>query len=198
VNNAGNAVRDDGYGLDRGFGVPLVDWEADPADVFAWCGGAVLLRPSYLEQVGLFEPSFFLYYEDIDLSWRGRARGWHYGYVPEAVARHVHGASGGVASARAMRFAERNRLLVLVRNGPPVMAVRSVARFLTATASYALRGPGPGGGPPPGPIARRRVEALGQFVRALPTAMGQRRHLRALQRVPDRELVAQLVRDRPS
>ena len=111
----------------------------------------MLLRPSYLEQVGLFEESFFLYYEDVDLSWRGRARGWRYAYVPAAVARHVHAASGGVASALAMRYAERNRLVTLVRNAPARLAAVAVAQFVTATASYALRGPGPGDGPAPGP-----------------------------------------------
>ena len=198
VNNAGNDLRVDGYGLDRGFGVARSDWPAEPAEVFGWCGGAVLLRPSYLEQVGLFEESFFLYYEDVDLSWRGRARGWRYGYVPAAVARHVHAASGGVASALAMRYAERNRLVTLVRNAPARLAAVAVAQFVTATASYALRGPGPGDGPAPGPIARRRVEAFGLFARALPGALAQRRRLRALQRVPDAALMAWLVPDRSS
>ena len=41
-------------------------------------GGAVLLRPAYLADVGLFDERFFLYYEDTDLSARGRARGWRY------------------------------------------------------------------------------------------------------------------------
>ena len=48
----------------------------EPAEVFARCGGAVLLRPAYLADVGLFDERFFLYYEDTDLSWRGRGRGW--------------------------------------------------------------------------------------------------------------------------
>ena len=56
----------------------------EPADVFAWCGGGVLLRSRYLEDVGLFDERFFLYYEDTDLAWRGRARGWRYRYVPES------------------------------------------------------------------------------------------------------------------
>ncbi len=172
VNNAGNDLRADGYGLDRGFGVLRSDWPDEPAEIFGWCGGAVLLRPSYLEQVGLFEESFFLYYEDVDLSWRGRARGWRYAYVPSAVAHHVHAASGGVASALAMRYAERNRLVTLVRNAPARLATVAVLRFVTATASYALRGPGPGDGSAPGPIARRRLGALGLFLRALPGRAG--------------------------
>ena len=58
--------------------------------MFAWCGGAVLLRRRYLDDVGLFDERFFLYYEDTDLSWRGRLRGWRYVYVPGAVVRHHH------------------------------------------------------------------------------------------------------------
>ena len=34
--------------------------------------------------VGLLDERLFLYYEDTDLSWRGRAQGWRYRYVPEA------------------------------------------------------------------------------------------------------------------
>ena len=43
--------------------------------MFAWCGGAVLLRSDYLDDVGLFDERFFLYYEDTDLSWRGEDEG---------------------------------------------------------------------------------------------------------------------------
>ena len=43
--------------------------------MFAWCGGAVLLRREYLDDVGIFDERLFLYYEDTDLSWRGTAQG---------------------------------------------------------------------------------------------------------------------------
>jgi hypothetical protein len=114
----GVVVCDDGYGADRGDREGDAGQFDEPAEVFSWCGGGVLLRPSYLQQVGLFEETFFLYYEDTDLSWRGRAAGWRYEYVPGAIARHVHSASSGVGSALFMHYTERNRLLMLVRNAP--------------------------------------------------------------------------------
>ncbi len=91
--------------------------------MFAWCGGAVLLRRGYLDDVGLFDERLFLYYEDTDLSWRGRLRGWRYVYVPASVVRHRHAQSSGVGSPMFRYYTERNRLLVLAKNAPARLAL---------------------------------------------------------------------------
>ncbi len=118
VQNAGSVIIEGGYGADRGFLEPDTGQYDAPAEVFAWCGGSVLLRPGYLADVGLFDDDFFLYYEDTDLSWRGRSRGWRYRYVPGARARHVHAASTGEGTPVFQHYVERNRLLMLVKNAP--------------------------------------------------------------------------------
>ena len=82
INNAGSALYPGGYGGDRGFLERDAGQYDEPAEVFAWCGGAVLLSKAYLDDVGLFDERLFLYYEDTDLSWRGRLRGWRYVYEP--------------------------------------------------------------------------------------------------------------------
>ena len=56
-------------------------------------GAVMLLRKSALDEAGLFDPAIFLYYEDDDLCLRLRARGWSLVLVPDAVARHIGGAS---------------------------------------------------------------------------------------------------------
>jgi GT2 family glycosyltransferase len=50
-----------------------------------WVSGAAALfrRAAYDEALG-FDPHFFMYGEDVDLSWRLRARGWKLRYVPRA------------------------------------------------------------------------------------------------------------------
>ena len=48
---------------------------------------------AYLDDVGLFDEGLFLYYEDLELAWRGAKRGWRYRYVPDSVVHHVHTAS---------------------------------------------------------------------------------------------------------
>jgi GT2 family glycosyltransferase len=196
VNNAGSVVFEDGYGADRGFGRPDGPAFDEPADVFAWCGGAVLLRPAALADVGLFEPRFFLYYEDTDLSWRGRARGWGARYVPEAVVHHLHAATSVEGSARFAYFTERNRLLMLVRNAPADLVRPAVQAYVRQTYDALRRDVGGAlaQGRRPNPLpAWRRLRALAGLVRALPWALASRRRLRAAQSVPDAELVDQLT-----
>jgi len=125
VNNVGSNLYERGFGGDRGFlerdrgQFELVD------EVFAWCGGAVLLRKEYLDTVGLFDERLFIYYEDTDLSWRGRLQGWRYLYAPAALVRHRHAQSSGLWSDTFRFHTERNRLLVLAKNAPTRVALRA-------------------------------------------------------------------------
>ena len=54
-----------------------------------WCSGCVLLvtRRAY-ELVGGFDENFFMYCEDVDLSWRARAAGLSVSVAPRALAHH--------------------------------------------------------------------------------------------------------------
>ncbi len=56
----------------------------------SWCtGAAVLIRRKAFEDVGGFdERVFFMYCEDVDLSWKFWLRHWKCIYVPDAVIRH--------------------------------------------------------------------------------------------------------------
>jgi len=51
-------------------------------------GAALLLRRTAFEAVGGFEPRIFMYGEDVDLSWRLRARGWRVVYRPKLAVVH--------------------------------------------------------------------------------------------------------------
>ncbi len=191
LNNVGSVVLADGHGADRGY-LERDDGQFDQvAEVFAWCGAAVLLSKEYLERVGLFEARYFLYYEDLDLSWRGRAQGWRYFYVPTSVVRHVHSASSVEGSRLFQHYDERNRLLTLTRNAPPGLAAREAGRHLLITGSYARRDilvPLVHRRPPSVETVRRRMRAYGAYVRMLPVALVGRRALTARGRLADEEL----------
>lgn len=51
-------------------------------------GAAVVLRRTAMVDVGGFDPSLFMYAEDVDLSWRLRAAGWTLTYLPRAAVFH--------------------------------------------------------------------------------------------------------------
>lgn len=197
VNNVGSVLIDGGYGADRGF-LEVDDGQYDaPAEVFAWCGGSVLLRPSYLADVGLFDERFFLYYEDTDLSWRGRSRGWRYRYVPDARVRHVHAASTGEGSPVFQHYVERNRLLMLVKNAPARLAATAVWRYLLTTLSYARRdivAPLVGLHRPRPTTVVRRMRSFASFVALLPATLRERRRIRRAATVGDDELLTWAVR----
>ena len=54
-----------------------------------WCsGGGVLISTAALRQVGLFDDRFFLYCEDVDLSWRMWIGGWKCKVEPSATYIH--------------------------------------------------------------------------------------------------------------
>jgi hypothetical protein len=193
INNVGSRIVEGGYGGDRGFLEPDGPDFDEPTEVFAWCGGGVLLRGAYLEDVGLFDERFFLYYEDTDLAWRGRARGWRYRYVPDSRIRHIHAASSGEGSPVFQHFVERNRLLMLVKNAPVGLAAGAVWRYLLITASYARRdvaAPVLRAHRPNTVLVRRRVSSFLAFLRLLGPMVMSRVRQRRRQVVADREIVA--------
>lgn len=80
---------DDGQGLeDKG----QFDEEKE---VFGVSGACPVYRRSALEEVKYkdeyFDENFFMYKEDIDISWRLRLAGWKCWYLPSAIANHGRG-----------------------------------------------------------------------------------------------------------
>ena len=56
-------------------------------------GCFMLVRTALLRRVGGFDPRFFMYFEEVDLSQRLAARGWETWYEPAATVVHAHSQS---------------------------------------------------------------------------------------------------------
>jgi GT2 family glycosyltransferase len=135
LERADGAVQSVGVSLTRlGYGADQLD-----GPVFGFCGGAALLRVDALTQVGGVPAEFFCYYEDTDTSWRLRLAGWDVLAVADAVVRHKHGASTRPGSRQFHLWNERNRLRMLFRCAPRLIALRELARFALITALLPLR-----------------------------------------------------------
>lgn len=80
-----------------GVGDGLVN--SDHAVECDWATGAsFLMRSEALRQAGVFDDGFFLYFEDIELMWRQRKRGWTVWHEPASRVIHVGGAATGLNS----------------------------------------------------------------------------------------------------
>ena len=106
------------------FGYPLPEVK-NPNRVFYADGAAFLIRKDVFKELGGFDPAFFMYAEDIDLSWRARLYGYRIQPLPTAIVYHAFGATagGGIIDARAYvtsvirrYFSERNTIRMLLKN----------------------------------------------------------------------------------
>jgi len=158
-----------------------------PREVFGACGGAALYRRAMLDEVGFFDPSFFAYYEDTDLAWRGRLAGWCCITAPRAVVYHVHSATGGRMSPFTVYHVHRNKWYVIVANWPawlllehlPLIVWYDLGALVLATLRGRL-----------GAALRARLHVL----RDLPLLLHRRREVRRRCRIEVCEVVRFLER----
>ncbi len=199
VNNAGSIVLRSGHGADRGFQEPDTGQYDEPTEVFAACGNGMALRTAAGREVDWFDDDFFLYYEDTDLSWRLRARGWGIRYEPAAVLRHVHSASSTEWSPLWLFHVERNRLLMLTKDASAPLARRAVRDQLLTAASLGVRAAREGLRTRSRPAVRPhllRARVLASYLRLLPTMLRRRRQVGATAALSRRELERWLVSKR--
>jgi N-acetylglucosaminyl-diphospho-decaprenol L-rhamnosyltransferase len=154
--------------LSRGIGHALAGWwwpgnpwtrayrrEADgPAEAPAgWLSGScLLLRRSAFEQVGGFDPGYFMYFEDLDLGRRLADAGWQSVYVPTAVVEHsgAHATSRHRPAMLRAHHASAYRYLSRQYAGPRHLPLRLLLRAGLAARyalSLAVRGVGEGARP---------------------------------------------------
>ena len=112
--------------LERLFGIEPVAIASAQSGPVDWVTGAsVLLRTAALQDVGLFDTGFFLYFEELELMWRMRRAGWEVRHEASSRVRHIGGMATGISyGAHAARvaprlpaymFASRRRMLALTR-----------------------------------------------------------------------------------
>jgi GT2 family glycosyltransferase len=124
LDSAGMLIAADGSSKQRGHGEPPERFAA-AAEVLFSSGSAAMYRREMLEQIGVFDESYFLYCEDTDLGLRARWAGWECRYVPDAVVEHRYSHSAGAASPLKAYYVERNRLYTILKNFPLRLLLRA-------------------------------------------------------------------------
>ena len=92
-------------------------------------GSAILMRRATLEQIGGFEPRYFLYYEDNDWCLRAQRQGYTIVHVPKARLWHKISLSQQFSSPYISYYHTRNRLLFLNTAGTGLVTWARVLVF---------------------------------------------------------------------
>jgi N-acetylglucosaminyl-diphospho-decaprenol L-rhamnosyltransferase len=70
----------------------------EPAEVDWVSGASMMVRREVIEDVGLMDEGYFLYFEEVDFCLRARRAGWPCWYVPQSRVMHIVGQSTGVSA----------------------------------------------------------------------------------------------------
>jgi N-acetylglucosaminyl-diphospho-decaprenol L-rhamnosyltransferase len=60
------------------------------------CGASMIIRREVLQTVGLLDEDLYTYFDDIDICYRARCRGWSTWYVPASRVVHLQGQTTGI------------------------------------------------------------------------------------------------------
>ena len=119
----------------------------------AWITGcAFMVKNEVLKKVGLLYHPFFIYYEDVDLSFRIKNAGYDLGYTPASVIYHIAGMSHksskktaeGYVSPKVHYLNARNHIWLLKKytnllHAPTVILYQSIY-YLSVTGYFIIRG----------------------------------------------------------
>ncbi len=189
VDFAGGLLNWAGHGNQVGYGRPVgtVHLE-DGRELLFPCGGAMLIERELFLDVGGFDPSYFIYFEDVDLGWRLRLFGHR--TVLAATARAYHRGHGTTSEFRTFQVKtlyERNALRTLIKNlgSPAIDRVLPGALLLLAKrAADAARHEGE-----VPRLSLAHLHAAGDLVAELDVLLERRRQVQARRVVADDEIL---------
>lgn len=119
--------------VDRGQfeGTRPVDWVS---------GCAMLVRRALVEQIGMLDERFFLYWEEVDWCLRARKHGWKIIQVPHAKIWHKGVQREYSPTPSVTYYTTRNRFLLLAKHhAPPAAWLASCAQTLRTLVSWTTR-----------------------------------------------------------
>jgi GT2 family glycosyltransferase len=137
-----------------------VDWLA---------GASLMMRRSVLDQIGLFDEGYFLYFEETDLCLRAARAGFQTHFVRESSVTHIGSASTGMKEwSRVPDYWYDSRLRYFTKNHGRATAAAATAAHLAGGLLHRLRTSLTGRRPhdPPGFLLRLATHDLGAAFQA--------------------------------
>ncbi len=98
-----------------------------PTDYVTGC--ALMVKREVIERIGLIDPTYIAYGEDMDWSYRARLAGYKLTYVPNAILWHKIGAYWGVVSRRKIKQKLRSQAIFFWRYSPRIAWFTTIPLF---------------------------------------------------------------------
>ena len=117
-------------------------------DVDQVMGAALMIRQSIIEDIGVMDEQFFMYYEEVDLCFRIKQAGWRVVFMPEVVITHLGSQSSGQIPAKKQMLAitsllkffrkHRGKSITIVFNCifKPAIILRVICDLIVGVLSY--------------------------------------------------------------
>ena len=136
IDSAGDLYTLMGWGVCRGTGRPISNYnESD--EIFTACAGAAIYRRSAFEKIGYFDENHFAYLEDIDVGYRAKIYGYKNMYCPTALVYHVgSGTSGSKYNSFKVKLSARNSVYLNYKNMP---LLQLILNFLPLFLGYVVK-----------------------------------------------------------
>jgi hypothetical protein len=135
VDSAGDGYLLAGGAYKHGYG-QRVEGFTESREVFGACGAGLAIRRALFEALGGFDESFFIFYEDVDLSYRAQLIGARCWYAADAIVRHAGSGTMGRQSVNSVFYGQRNLEWTWLKNTPGSLLLRT----LPAHAIYSTAG----------------------------------------------------------
>jgi len=136
IQACGQNVHYTGLVFARGFGAPAGNLDGGQA-VGAVAGCSFAVRRELWQELGGFDEMLYMYYEETDLSWRARMRGYRSLCVPDSVVYHDYKA--GRPTPLRLYHSNRNRGILLLKNWRwPTLFLLAPALFLAELVEWGL------------------------------------------------------------
>jgi GT2 family glycosyltransferase len=139
LDGTGDAYHVSGYAWRRDFGVPVDKGTVESDEIFSPCAAAAFYQAKILREVGGFDGSYFCYFEDVDLGFRLRLRGYRCRYVPDAKVFHLGSATTGYRSDFSLYHGHRNLVWTYLKNVPMPLLLIYLPQHILATLVIVLR-----------------------------------------------------------
>jgi hypothetical protein len=177
INSNGNALHFLGFSYCGGYKSQF-NTNTQEADLVLISGAACLFEASALEKSGLFDGDFFMYHEDVDLSWRLKELGYTLKLQPKSIVYHKYSFS---RNTQKFYLSEKNRLIFIFKNyQTKTLLLLSPALLLTEILMlfYSLFGGWAGS----------KVRGYGDIFRSREAIIAKRRTIQANRVSSDRDL----------